>query len=191
RGRLALAAMVGALLILGVFRSTTRHPVWSDQFGLWYDTANRDATHSYRAHHALAELYWLAGSEGRAEREYRLAIEYAPPKVRQVYLDYAYKLRLKGFCHPAVVLYRQALVIRPNNMAIRASLLACLMNLGEYREALAVARVGVAYEWQQPTWQALRWAADSALRVGAPAGSVLFSMQNDSVKTYMNIGTKP
>lgn len=78
--RLALAAGVGALLILGVARSTTRHPVWADQFGLWYDTANRDAPRSYRAHHALAEMYFLAGSEGRAEREYRLAIAYSPPQ---------------------------------------------------------------------------------------------------------------
>jgi hypothetical protein len=190
-GRLALASTLGALLILGVYRSTTRHPVWADQFGLWYDTANRDAPKSYRAHHALAELYYVAGSEGRAEREYRLAITYAPPNVGQVYLDYANKLRLKGFCYPAAQLYRQSLRIAPNNMAARASLLACLFHLGAYREALGVARIGVTYNWQLATWQALRNTADSALRVGAPPGSVKATLVSDSVGIFMNVGRKP
>ena len=191
RGRLALAAAVGALLILGTARSTTRHPVWSDQFGLWYDTANRDAVKSYRAHHALAELYYLSGSEGRAEREYRLAIAYSPPKVGQVYFDYANKLRLRGHCYPAAELYRKLLQIHPNNMAARASLVACLMNLGYYREARSVALLGVSYDWQLSSWRALRAAADSALRTSARPGSVRLSLLNDSVATYMNIGTKP
>ncbi len=181
---------MGVLLILGVARSTTRHPVWSDQFGLWYYTANRDAPKSYRAHHAMAEMYFLAGSEGRAEREYRLAIAYSPPKVSQVYLDYANKLRLKGFCHPALELYRTSLLIHPNNMAARASLVACLMNLGRYREALVAARVGISYDWQRETWQWLRDKADSAWRVGAPPGSINIQV-GDSVAAYMRIGTKP
>jgi len=187
--RLALAAAVGALLILGVARSTTRHPVWADQFGLWYDTANRDAPKSYRAHHALAEMYFLAGSEARAEREYRLAITYAPVMVGQVYLDYANKLRLRGFCYPADELYRKSLLIHPNNMAARASLVACLMHLGEYREALAESRLGVSYDWQRATWQWLRDKADSALRFHVPPGSINIRV-TDSVQSYMSIGTK-
>ncbi|HTL05635.1 MAG TPA: tetratricopeptide repeat protein, partial [Gemmatimonadales bacterium] len=188
--RLALAAAVGALLILGVARSTTRHPVWADQFGLWYYTANRDAPRSYRAHHALAEMYFLAGSEARAEREYRLAIEYSPPRIGQVYLDYANKLRLKGFCYPALALYQRMLEIHPNDMAARASLVACLMKLGRYRQALGLARIGISYDWQRPTWQWLRDKADSAWRAGAPPGSINIQV-TDSVAAYMKIGTKP
>lgn len=187
----ALAAGVGALLILGVYRSTSRHPVWADQFGLWYDTANRDAPKSYRAHHALAEMYYMAGSEGRAEREYRLAIELSPTKVSQVYLDYANRLRLKGICYPAIQLYKRAIEMHPNNMAARASLIACQMHLGQYREALAEARMGISYDWQRPTWITLRNAADSALRTGAAPGSIKLSLASDSVATYMNIGTRP
>ena len=189
--RHALAAGVGILLILGVYRSTSRHPVWADQFGLWYDTANRDAPLSYRAHHALAEMYFLAGSEGRAEKEYRLAIELSPTKISQVYLDYANRLRLKGICYPAIQLYREALVMHPNNMAARASLVACYMHLGQYREALAEARLGISYDWQRPTWLALRNTADSALRAGAAPGSVKLDLPSDSVSTYMGIGTRP
>lgn len=190
RDRLILAAGLGALLILGVYRSTTRHPVWSDQFGLWYDTANRDAPKSYRAHHALAEMYFLAGSEGRAEREYRLAIQYSPKMVSQVYLDYANKLRLKGFCFPAAELYRQSLTIRPNNIAARASLVSCLLHLGAYREALSHTRQGMSYGWELDTWRRLRHVADSALSAGAPPGSIRMTAVSDSVKGYINIGTK-
>ncbi len=60
RARLGLASVAGALVILGVYRSTIRHPVWSDQFNYWYVTANHDAPLSYRAHHALAEMFTLA-----------------------------------------------------------------------------------------------------------------------------------
>ncbi|MGQ0704313.1 MAG: tetratricopeptide repeat protein [Gemmatimonadales bacterium] len=189
--RMALAAGLGALLILGVYRSTTRHPVWADQFTLWYETANHDALRSYRAHHALAELYFLGGAEGRAEREYRLAIGYSPSTVSQAYLDYANKLRLRGHCYPAAELYRQALRIRPNNMAIRASLVACLMHLGEYREARDLARAGVSYGWQVESWILIRLTADSALRVEAPPGTVKVHAPSDSVAGYLNIGRVP
>ncbi|HLB55669.1 MAG TPA: tetratricopeptide repeat protein [Gemmatimonadales bacterium] len=189
--QVALAAALGVLLVLGVYRSTTRHPVWSDQFTLWYYTANRDAPRSYRAHHALAEMYFLAGTEARAEQEYRLAIAYSPPTVSQVYLDYANKLRLRGFCYPAAELYRKALAIRPNNMAVRASLVACLMHLGEYREARDLARMGISYGWQLETWLQIRHTADSALRAKAPAGSVRLQAPTDTVGAYLNIGRVP
>jgi len=107
-----------------------------------------------------------------------------------VYLDYANKLRLKGFCYPALELYRKSLQIHPNNMAARASLVACLMQLGNYQEALDAARVGISYDWQRETWQWLRFKADSALRAGAPPGSINIQV-GDSVAAYMRIGTKP
>jgi len=191
RARAGLTAVVGALLILGVYRSTTRHPVWSDQFNLWFTTANRDAPKSYRAHHALAELYFLAGAEARAEQEYRLAIQYSPTTVSQVYLDYATKLRMRGYCYPAAQLYRTALKIRPNNMAIRASLVSCLVHLGEYREARDLAKEGVTYGWQVETWIQIRYTADSALRVGAPPGTVKLVAPSDSVGAYLNVGRVP
>jgi hypothetical protein len=106
-------------------------------------------------------------------------------------MDYANKLRLKGFCYPASDLYRQALVRHPNNMAARASLIACLIHLGQYREAESVARIAISYDWQVPTFQALRHTADSALRVGAAPGTVKVTLLSDSVATYMNVGTKP
>jgi tetratricopeptide (TPR) repeat protein len=189
RSRLGLIGITTALLALGTGRSFTRHPVWSDQFNLWYLTATRDAPLSYRAHHALAELYALARADGRAEREYRLAIALAPRKEWRVYLDYANKLRARGFCYPAVPLYEKALEGQRNDMSTRASLIACLLRLGRYREARAESRLAISYGWKTETWQLLRNLADSALRVNAPPGSLNIRMADDSVASYLSIGT--
>lgn len=175
-----LAVITGILLILGVYRSTTRHPVWSDQFNYWFVTANTDAPLSYRAHHALAEMYVMAGVDGRAEREYQLSIALAPPGVSTVFLDYANRLRLKGFCYPAVRLYRRSLEVAPENMAVRASLAACLINIGDYNGALAETGRGIASGKKQELWNFLKATADSALRVQAPAGSIRITTPVDT-----------
>lgn len=175
RARLGLAAMLGALLILGVYRSTTRHPVWQDQFTLWHSTATKDAPLSYRAHHALAEMLFLAGAEGEAEAEYRTAIALYP-KVTTVFMDYANKLRLKGHCYPAIELYRRALALQPNSMAARISLMACLVEIGAYGEAVTQGRMAITFDYRQDTFR--RWirTADSARRVGAPRGTVKLTL---------------
>ncbi len=188
--KLILATITGLLVILGVYRSTTRHPVWSDQFNYWFVTANHDAPLSYRAHHALAEMYVLAGAEGRAEQEYRLSIALAPPNVSTVFLDYANRLRLKGFCYPAVELYRKSLAIAPKVQPVRASLVACLINLGKYQEALEETAIGLASGEEPGTWRWLRAAADSALKAGAPPGSVHLTPPSDTTNS-LKTGATP
>lgn len=189
RGRAGLAIIVSMLLILGVYRSAARHPVWKDQFTLWYVTANEDAPRSFRAHHALAELYVSAQAEGRAEAHYRLAIALAPPGQSTVFLDYANRLRIRGFCYPAVGLYRRSLAANPNNMPVRASLAACLINVGKYQEALAEIAIGLSADGQLGTWRWLHRTADSALRVGAPPGSIRPSSLVDTLSGDVMIGT--
>ncbi len=189
-GRLGLAATVGILLILGVYRSTTRHPVWSDQFNYWYVTATHDAPMSYRAHHALAEMYVLAGMEGRAEQEFRLSIALAPRTVSTVFLDYANRLRLKGFCYPAVELYRKSLAIAPGVQPVRASLVACLLNLGKYQEALRETAIGLASGEEAKTWRWLQQAADSALKAGTPPGSVHLTPPSDTTNSLKTGATQ-
>ena len=177
RARRALALVVGLLLILGVYRSATRHPVWSDMFNYWYVTANHDAPLSFQAHHALGEMYLLAGAEGRAEPEFRLAIALAPPNESNVYLAYANLLRLRGFCHPAAELYRKSLGVNPAGDEVRASLVACLIELGNYPEALREIPIGLSYGGETRTWLRLQQAADSALKAGAPPGSIRLTEQ--------------
>jgi hypothetical protein len=189
RARLALAALVGLLLILGTLRSTTRHSVWRNQFVLWYETANIDAPRSFRAHETLAENYFTVGVARMAEEEYRLAIHFAPPHITRPAISYANKLRLKGHCYPAADLYRRALRARPEFSSTRAGLIACLLHFGAYREAMFHARMGASYEWSRPFFQRALGVADSALRVAAPPGTVTITVQSgDTVSTFAQVG---
>ncbi len=170
--RLGLATATGTLLVLGEYRSTTRHSVWSDQFNLWYQTANVDAPKSYRAHEALAESYFNIGVERMAEHEYRLAIQYSPKTLARPMSAYAGRLRSRGFSYPAAEVYRKVIGIHPSALMDRAALIACLVDLGKYREAIFQARMAISYGWEQPAFQAALATADSALRVKAPPGTV-------------------
>jgi protein O-mannosyl-transferase len=170
--QLGLAAAAGTLLILGEYRSTTRHSVWSDQFNLWYQTANVDAPKSFRAHEALAESYFKIGVERMAEHEYRLAIKYSPSTLTRPMTEYAERLRSRGFSYPAADLYRKITGIHPSDLLGRAALIACLLDLGRYREAMFQARMAISYSWELPAFQAALATADSALRVNAPPGTV-------------------
>jgi hypothetical protein len=170
--RKLLAAAVASLVLLGLYRSNLRHRVWSDQFNLWYQTANVDAPRSFRAHHALAETYFNIGVEALSEQEYRLAIHFAPPVITGPRAEYADRLRGRGFCYPALALYRNVLVVHPDNMLARASLIACLLDQGWYRQAALHARLGISHDFERPVFQAALATADSALRVQAPPGTV-------------------
>jgi hypothetical protein len=189
--RLGLATATGTLLILGEYRSTTRHPVWSDQFNLWYQTANVDAPKSYRAHEALAESYFNIGIERMAEHEYRLAIKYSPQTLARPMTAYAERLRSRGFSYPAAELYRKVIGLEPRAMMDRAALVACLLDLGRYREAIFQARMAISYGWEQPVFQAALSTADSALLVKAPPGTVRVKPPSKSVLgPFFVIGAK-
>ena len=191
RARVALAAAVTGLLFLGLLRSATRHPDWSDQFGLWYRTANEDAPRSFRAHDFLADAYFQAGQERMAEQEYELAMQFAPPSITGPRMKYADKLRQRGWCFPAVVQYKKVVDVHANHGMARAALAACLIDLGRYREAKHHARLGIAMGWQRSAFQQALRTADSAERASAPPGTVRINVTSaDSVKVYMRIGKR-
>jgi tetratricopeptide (TPR) repeat protein len=189
--RTGLAMAVAALAFLGVYRSATRHPVWSDQFNLWYQTANVDAPKSFHAHEAMAETYFNIGVEKRAEQEYQLAIQFSPKSVPRPRLAYAERLRSRGFCYPAAVQYRKVLQVQQNNIGARASLIACLLDLGLYREALLQARLGISYDWERPAFQMALATAEYASRTAAPPGTVRLTVPASSkLGAAIVIGTR-
>ncbi|HEV8599057.1 MAG TPA: tetratricopeptide repeat protein [Gemmatimonadales bacterium] len=192
RVRLALAAAAGALIVLGVYRSTTRHPVWKDQFTLWYRTANVDAPRSFHGHEALADAYFNIGVEKLAESEYRLAIALSPKTIIRTKLAYADKLRSRGFCYRAAQLYREALDFWPPYQTARASLIACALDLGRYREAMFHARMGISFEWERPVFQLALATAEKALRDGAPPGTIRLVVPEKLISSpYLKIGSSP
>lgn len=191
RLRVGLAAAAGALIVLGLYRSTTRHPVWSDQFTLWYRTANVDAPKSFHGHEALADAYFNIGVEKLAESEYRLAIAFSPKTIIRTKLAYADKLRSRGFCYRAAQLYREALDYWPPYQTARASLIACALDLGRYREAMFHARMGNTFDWERPVFQLALTKAEWALRTGAPPGTVRLVVPEKLISAaYVKIGSK-
>jgi hypothetical protein len=191
QGRIALGAAAAALLLAGIITSAGRHPVWHDQFGLWYKTANEDAPLSFRAHEALAEAYFQIGMEGMAEQEYQLAIQFAPVTMLRPRIAFANRLRTRGACYPAAQHYRTVVEIEPRHVTARAGLIACLLDLGRYREAMFHARFATSLGWQVPTFQQALRTADSALKVSAPPGTVrLILPATDTVRSHMTIGSE-
>jgi hypothetical protein len=191
RVRTLLALATGILAVLGTLRSATRHTTWNNAFRLWYRTANFDAPQSFRAHEALANGYFLLGIEGMAEKEYRIAMTYAPPSFTRPASSYADRLRMRGHCYPAARIYRDVLKVKPDYGSTRMALVACLLDLGRYREAKFHARMGASFGWSQSVFQWSLAKADSAERVGAPPGTIRVLMNpGDTVSTYLKIGSK-
>lgn len=187
-----LIALTAAVLVaVGVYRSNLRQRVWMDQFTLWYHTANVDAPKSFRAHEALAESYFQIGVERMSEQEQRLAIRYAPDELTRPRFDYAERLRARGFCYPAIDLYKTVLRVRPDHMLARASLIACLLDQGAYRQAGFHARLGISHDWEPAVFQLALAAADSAERVVAPQGTVRVTVPSTFIlRKAMIIGEK-
>lgn len=189
--RRVIALTAAVLVAVGVYRSNLRHRVWLDQFTLWYHTANVDAPKSFRAHEALAESYFAIGVERLSEREQRLAIRYAPDRLTRPRFDYADRLRARGFCYPAIDLYQSVLRVHPDQMLARASLVACLLDQGAYRQAGFHARLGISHNWEPAVFQLALVAADSAERVLAPHGTVRVTVPSTFVlRKAMLVGEK-
>ncbi len=182
----ALATVgIVVVLLLGVSRSSSRQRVWHDQATLSRQTIT-DAPLSYRAHWSWATVLFKGGEKGLAEAQYREAIALYPAGW-PVYLELADHYRIAGQCYPAMGLYRQALILSPNVPAGRASLVACLVHLGKYREAAVEARTGAALALEavgNPRLDSVltrahatlaRYAeiADSAATAGATPGAVV------------------
>src|SRR5688572_12953930 len=189
--RVLLASVTGILLVLGAYRSATRHPVWSDQFNLWYQTANEDAPTSVLAHEAMAEAYFNIEMERMAEQEYLLAIHLSPKHLTRPMISYAHRLRSRGFCYPASEYYRKSLLVHSTLVEAQAGLIACALHLGHYREAAHIARTAISIDVDRPAFQLALMVADSALRTGAPPGTVRLSIPSKfQVAGWLTVGAK-
>jgi hypothetical protein len=169
-GRIVMGTGTSLLLAMGLTRSYSRQTVWFDLPTLWFH-AIIDAPNSYRAHHAYAQILFKAGAQRSAEYHYRRSLELFP-RAWPIYLDYADKLREAGQCDPAVKLYYRLLLYNPSHSAARASLVGCLVYLGDYVAAAREARLGVSYGYQPKSFALYAQIADSAAQVKAPPGSI-------------------
>lgn len=174
-----LIGVTAVLTVLGVWRSAIRHPDFQNQFYFWAKTVE-DAPLSYRAHLAQAQNLWRLGYQAASVSSFHTAMALFPT-AWWIPNDLANRFRLKGDCYPALELYDQSLRIEPDQPTTRASRIACLVYLGRYEESISAANDAIALGRDVEEFRIYRATADSALRVGAPAGSVHMSAPEASV----------
>lgn len=131
------AAVVAAIVALGITRSVTRNEVWRSDDSLFRQSVV-DAPDSYRAHYILGTYLMQKKRKREGEAHYRRALELFPhdPIVR---FALAEQYREFGICRPAIDLYRSAFEIAPNMRDRQLGLAACLLQTLELDEARNVA----------------------------------------------------
>ncbi len=140
--RFAPAALVVALLVAGIGRSSTRNRVWHDNDRLFRQTV-LDVPTSYRAHWTLAEHLTDAGQTQDGLEEMLLAVVLGKRDDPGLLSFAADRFRMANQCPRAMGMYRKALDIAPNLPDLRFNASVCLLQLGKLDEARALARDGL------------------------------------------------
>jgi hypothetical protein len=154
-------AIVFVLVGLGLSRSWERNPVWHNQEVLLRHTVV-DAPRSYSAHLALARFLSDSGAAAEADPHFRDAAVIEPGLVSRE-REAGDRFRLAGYCRPAVRRYRLPLLVKPEDLTVRASLVACLLQLARFEEVRRVAVPGLADPAQGDFFRRAIRSADSAL----------------------------
>jgi hypothetical protein len=140
--RLATAAALVGLLAAGIVRSSTRNVVWHDNGTLFRQTV-ADVPTSYRAHWMLAEYLTDAGQTAEGLDEMLLAVALGRKNDPGLLSFAADRFRMANQCPRAMGMYRKALDIDPTLPELRFSASVCLLQLGKFDEAKALARQGL------------------------------------------------
>ncbi|HET9274678.1 MAG TPA: tetratricopeptide repeat protein, partial [Gemmatimonadales bacterium] len=163
---------VAALALAGILRSAERHRVWRNEAFLAARSV-QDAPRSFRTQRAYASVLFQLGQRELALEAYRRASELAPRgNAWQVRNDLARWFRETGEPGPEAEQLRASLEDRPEQEDIRAYLVAAYLALGSYESAAREADSALARGGNQQVFRGLRSLADSALRSGAPPGTV-------------------
>jgi hypothetical protein len=168
--RAAAAAALALVVTVGAVASFQRQVVWRDQQTLFQHMVE-EAPLSYKAHWGYGDLLFRAGQRGLGEAQYRVAIALFPFSW-YLYTNFGDRYRTLGLCAPAVKLYHKSLMLAPEAVATRSSLIACQLYLGDYRAAKREIRIGMELGKELENLSRFEKAADSALAIKAPSGSV-------------------
>jgi tetratricopeptide (TPR) repeat protein len=179
--RLAVAVGVGALVLTGTAAAFRRQTVWRDQQTLFGHMV-QEAPLSYKAHWGYGDLIFRDGDRARGEQEYRLAIALFPYSW-YLFTNLGDRYRAAGLCGPAVKEYHRSLLLAPEAVATRSSLIACLLWLGQYQSAKRQIQIGIAVGKELENLENFRVTADSAIREKAPAGSVRLKVKDSTAET--------
>jgi hypothetical protein len=163
----ALAAAVGVLLVCGIWRSSTRSPVWRDNETLFHQTVE-DVPFSSRAHWMLAEYLLDEGRPREGVDDMMIAIVLARKDNGVIVAFGADLLQSADMCGRAIPLYKRAMSLKPKDEQLRTNASLCFIKLGRVGEARKVAQAGLQKGTVTPR---LNWVisfADSLERARKP-----------------------
>ena len=159
--RLLAAGMLATLLTLGAAASAERQLVWKDSDAVFRSLA-ADAPMNFKAHYAYGGQLFEQKRPVEGEREWRYAIALFP-EYYGVYVDLAHKYREAHVCQAAIPNYEKALSIEPALPLARVGLVACRLELAQYRKARAESRYAIADGFYRRAFEYIIERADSAL----------------------------
>lgn len=145
--RRILVVCCAVAVLLGVLRSNSRQAVWRDNATLFRQTV-RDQPRAYRSHALLATVHGAEGRPEEAIESYRRAVALygGDPWLLE---DYAHGLRQLDRCGEAIPLLDLALQLEADRPVASVIRLECLMVIGSWDRAEALARALPAGEEQQ------------------------------------------
>ncbi|MDX2207650.1 MAG: tetratricopeptide repeat protein [Gemmatimonadales bacterium] len=134
-------------VVLGTSRSNSRQAVWRDNATLFRQTV-RDQPGAYRSHALLATVHRAEGHPEQAIEAYRRANALYGGDV-ELLEDYARALRQLDRCHEAIPLFDRALQLDADRPVASVTRLECLIVIGSWDRAEALAGALPAGEERQ------------------------------------------
>jgi len=168
--RLSLAGAFAIVLALGLGRSVDRTRTWKDSASV-FNTLATDAPLSFKAHYVAGGMLWEEHHARDAELQWLMAIKLMPD-YHAVRVDLAHKYRELHHCSAAVPMYLESLALEPALPLARIGLVACYLELAQFRKARLAALLALAEGYSPRAFQFTVELADSALVATDSGGGI-------------------
>jgi hypothetical protein len=157
----AVAGALAILLIVGAAHSAERQRTWKDSETV-FTTLVSEVPQSFKGHYAWGGMLWEQKRRMEAEREWRYAMALYPSYFG-VYQELAHRYREAHVCPAAIPLYHKALSIEPTLPLSRVGLVACHLEMAQWRKARAESRRALGDSLYRTAFEFMICKADSAL----------------------------
>ena len=168
--RLGAAGALALVLALGVAKSVDRTRTWKDSATV-FNSLIVDAPLSFKAHYVNGGMLWEQHHAREAEIQWLIAIRLMP-NYHAVRVDLAHKYRELHHCDAAVPLYEKALEIEPALPLARIGLVACYLELAQFRNARITALMAKSEGYSPRAFDFTIEMADSALVARDSGGGI-------------------
>src|ERR1019366_3328404 len=158
------------VLTLGVGQSVERTRTWKSTATV-FTTLVTDAPLDFKAHYVMGGLLWEEHRAQEAEIQWLIAIRLMPDYYA-VRVDLAHRYRELHHCDAAVPLYLKALAIEPALPLARIGLVACYLELAQFRKARLAALMARSEGYSPRAFRFTIEIADSSLVATDSGGGI-------------------